>query len=53
MASRAQSDDVKFYPRPVNVAAKERKRRQIAAQDDAIEKARRASAERAKDNGLA
>ena len=41
IASRARGDDVKFYPRPVNSAAKERERRSIAVQDDLIEKARR------------
>ena len=46
IASRAHGDNVKFYPRPVNAAAKERERRSIAMQDDLIEKARRASAER-------
>lgn len=43
IASRAHGDDVKFYPRPVNPAAKERKRRQLAAQDDVIERARLAN----------
>lgn len=43
IASRARGDDVKFYPRPVNVAAKEKQRRSIAMQDDLIEKARQAS----------
>lgn len=47
IASRAQgSKDVKFYPRPVNVAAKERQRRQLAAQDDVIQRARLANLER-------
>lgn len=46
IASRARGDDVKFYPRPVNIAAKERERRSLAVQDDLIEKARRAAAER-------
>lgn len=46
IASRAHGDDVKFYPRPVNLAAKERERRSISVQDDLIEKARRANAER-------
>jgi hypothetical protein len=41
IASRARGDDVKFYPRPVNSAAKERERRSVAMQDDLIEKARR------------
>lgn len=40
IASRAQGDKVRFYPRPVNPAVKERKRRLLAAQDDLIEKAR-------------
>lgn len=44
IASRAQSDKVKFYPRPVNAALKERERRSIAMQDDLIEKARTAGA---------
>jgi hypothetical protein len=35
---------VKFYPRPVNAALKERERRSIAMQDDLIEKARTAGA---------
>lgn len=46
IASRASGDDVKFYPRPVNPVAKERKKRTISSQDSAIEKARRANAER-------
>ena len=47
IASRAHGNkDVKFYPRPVNVAAKERKRRQLAAQDDVINRARLANLER-------
>jgi hypothetical protein len=46
IASRAQSADVKFYPRPVNPAVKERKKRIISKQDDDIAKARRANAER-------
>jgi hypothetical protein len=37
---------VKFYPRPVNPAVKERKKRIISKQDDDIAKARRANAER-------
>lgn len=53
IASRARGDDVKFYPRPVNPAAKERKRRLESAQDDVIERSRRANRERrAKANGL-
>lgn len=40
IASRATSGDVKFYPRPVNVAAKERARRRQQMQDDRIEQAR-------------
>lgn len=46
IASRASGSDVTFYPRPVNPAVKERKKRIISSQDDAIEKARRANAER-------
>jgi hypothetical protein len=46
IASRAQSADVKFYPRPVNPAAKERKSRILATQESAIDKARRANAAR-------
>lgn len=47
IASRAQGNkDVKFYPRPVNPAASERKRRQLAAQDDIIQQARLANLER-------
>lgn len=46
IASRAHGDDVKFYPRPVNPAVRERKRRQLQAQDDLIEKARLANLER-------
>lgn len=53
IASRARGDDVKFYPRPVNPAAKERKRRGEEVQDDVIERSRRANKERrAKANGL-
>lgn len=53
IASRAQSDKVKFYPRPVNPALKERERRRWAQQDDLIEKSRRAFEDRrAKENGL-
>ncbi len=44
IASRASSKDVKFYPRPVNPAVKERQKRVIASQEDAIEKARKANA---------
>lgn len=43
IASRAHGDDVKFYPRPVNPALKERKRRLLAKQDDMIERARKAA----------
>lgn len=46
IASRAHGNDVKFYPRPVNPAVKERKKRVIDSQNDAINKARRANAER-------
>ncbi len=46
IASRATSADVKFYPRPSNPAAKERKRRIIDTQENAIEKARKANAAR-------
>lgn len=46
IASRAHGDSVKFYPRPVNVAAKERQRRSELVQDDAIERSRRANRER-------
>lgn len=40
IASRASGKDVKFYPRPVNRAAKERQRRQQQTQEDRIEQAR-------------
>lgn len=43
IASRAHGDDVKFYPRPVNPAAKARKKFVISSQDDAIEAARKAN----------
>lgn len=46
IASRAHGDSVKFYPRPVNVAAKERQRRSELQQDDLIERSRRANRER-------
>lgn len=46
IASRATGDKVKFYPRPVNVAAKERARRLEQMQDDFIERSRRANRER-------
>jgi hypothetical protein len=46
IASRAQSADVKFYPRPVNPAVKARQHRIISTQEDAITKSRRANAER-------
>lgn len=46
IASRASGKDVKFYPRPINPAASERKRRQLAAQDDVIQRARLANLER-------
>lgn len=46
IASRAHGDKVKFYPRPVNKAAKERNRRQQQQQDDRIEQARLANLER-------
>lgn len=46
IASRAQGDKVKFYPRPVNPAAKERKRRVEQSQVDVIERSRRANKER-------
>lgn len=53
IASRAHGDDVKFYPRPVNPAAKERKRRLEARQDDVIERSRQANRERRlRENGL-
>lgn len=43
IASRATGDKVRFYPRPVNVAAKERSRRLEHRQDDFIERSRRAN----------
>lgn len=46
IASRAHGDDVKFYPRPVSPAAKERRRRVEALQDGSIEAARRRNAAR-------
>ena len=46
IASRAHGEDVKFYPRPVNPAAKARHRHVISSQDDAIEAARKANAAR-------
>lgn len=46
IASRAHGEGVKFYPRPINPAAKERKRRMERVQDDKIEQARRANMER-------
>lgn len=46
IASRAHGDNVKFYPRPVNPAVKERHRRMERIQDDKIEQARRANKER-------
>lgn len=46
IASRAHGTDVKFYPRPVNPAVKERQRRMERIQDDKIEQARRANMER-------
>lgn len=48
IASRARDENVKFYPRPVNPAAKARRERVISKQDDAIERSRRANAERRK-----
>lgn len=48
IASRAHDDNVKFYPRPVNPAAKARQQRAISRQDDAIERSRQANAERRK-----
>lgn len=53
IASRAHGDDVKFYPRPVNMALKERNRRLESAQDDVIERSRQANRERRlRENGL-
>lgn len=46
IASRAHSDDVKFYPRPINPAAKARAALVQARQDDEIERSRRANMER-------
>lgn len=46
IAARATGDDVKFYPRPRNPAAKEKKRRIISGLENAIDKARKANAER-------
>lgn len=46
IASRAHGGEVKFYPRPVNPAVKERQRRMERMQDDKIEQARRANMER-------
>lgn len=46
IASRAQSDDVKFYPRPVNPAVKARKAHMEKLQEDRIEAARQASLRR-------
>ena len=46
IASRAHGDDVKFYPRPQNPAAKERRRRLERIQDDRIERARRENQKR-------
>lgn len=46
IASRATSDKVKFYPRPVNPAAKLREKFLQEQQEDRIEAARRANRER-------
>lgn len=46
IASRAHGDDVKFYPRPANPAAKARKKFVESLQEDRIEAARRANMER-------
>lgn len=54
IAARATSDKVKFYPRPINPAVKERERRKWNKQDDLIERSRKAHEERrARENGLA